>query len=78
VGKVHKLVRHPDMPPQAFADLWLTLQSSLPWTGLVKNRGKNGDFYWGVANVVPIKEQGGTVGYMSVRTAPNGRAGRGG
>jgi aerotaxis receptor len=77
VGKAHKLVRHPDMPPQAFADLWLTLQSGLPWTGLVKNSGKNGDFYWVVANVVPIKEQGATVGYMSVRTAPT-RTGGGG
>jgi aerotaxis receptor len=70
LGKAHNIVRHPDMPPQAFADLWLTLQSGQPWTGMVKNRRKNGDFYWVVANVVPIKERGATVGYMSVRTTP--------
>jgi aerotaxis receptor len=70
IGKAHNIVRHPDMPPEAFADLWQTLKAGQPWTGLVKNRRKNGDFYWVVANVVPIKEQGVTVGYMSVRTRP--------
>ncbi|OON62412.1 chemotaxis protein [Massilia sp. KIM] len=71
LGKAHNLVRHPDMPPQAFADLWRTLQAGEPWTGLVKNRRKNGDFYWVVANVVPVKEGGRVTGYMSVRTAPS-------
>jgi aerotaxis receptor len=44
LGKAHNIVRHPDMPPQAFADLWRTLQAGQPWTGMVKNRRKNGDF----------------------------------
>ncbi|MES2758910.1 MAG: methyl-accepting chemotaxis protein [Pseudomonadota bacterium] len=70
LGKAHNIVRHPDMPAQAFADLWQTLQLGLPWTGLVKNRRKNGEFYWVVANVTPIQEGGRTVGYMSVRTRP--------
>ena len=70
LGKAHNVVRHPDMPPEAFADLWRTLQAGEPWTGLVKNRRKNGDFYWVVANVVPVQEAGRVTGYMSVRTAP--------
>jgi aerotaxis receptor len=70
LGKAHNMVRHPDMPPEAFADMWLTLQAGQPWTGMVKNRRKNGDYYWVVANVVPVKENGATVGYMSVRTRP--------
>ena len=70
LGKAHNVVRHPDMPPEAFADLWRTLQAGEPWTGMVKNRRKNGDFYWVVANVVPVKEDGRVTGYMSVRTAP--------
>ena len=70
LGKAHNVVRHPDMPPEAFADLWATLQAGEPWTGLVKNRRKNGDFYWVVANVVPVKEHGRVIGYMSVRTRP--------
>ncbi len=70
IGAPHNLVRHPDMPEAAFADLWNTLQQGLPWTGLVKNRRKDGDHYWVCANVTPVKENGQTVGYMSVRTTP--------
>ncbi|SCK60299.1 methyl-accepting chemotaxis sensory transducer with Pas/Pac sensor [Variovorax sp. HW608] len=68
MGKAHNIVRHPDMPPEAFADMWDTLGRGLPWTGLVKNRRKNGDFYWVQANVTPIRRNNATVGYMSVRS----------
>ena len=67
IGKNHNLVRHPDMPMAAFKDLWATVQSGMPWRGLVKNRCKNGDFYWVDAFVVPIKKNGQIVGYQSVR-----------
>ncbi|MDM0110422.1 methyl-accepting chemotaxis protein [Variovorax sp. J22R24] len=70
MGKAHNIVRHPDMPPEAFADMWDTLGRGLPWTGLVKNRRKNGDFYWVQANVTPILRKGVTEGYMSVRSQP--------
>ena len=70
LGKAHNIVRHPDMPEEAFADLWRTLQAGRPWTGLVKNRRKNGDFYWVLANVTPIREGDRVTGYMSVRTKP--------
>ena len=69
-GKAHNILRHPDMPAEAFADMWKTLASDLPWTGLVKNRRKNGDFYWVQANVAPIRQNGVTQGYMSVRNRP--------
>jgi len=68
LGKPHNLVRHPDMPEEAFADLWATLKAGLPWSGVVKNRRKNGDFYWVFANVTPVHENGVTNGYLSVRT----------
>jgi PAS domain S-box-containing protein len=58
IGQPHNLVRHPDMPEQAFADLWTTLQAGRPWTGLVKNRRKNGDHYWVLANATPLLENG--------------------
>ena len=45
IGQPHNLVRHPDMPPAAFADLWETIKAGNPWTGFVKNRAKSGDFY---------------------------------
>ncbi|HVW67416.1 MAG TPA: methyl-accepting chemotaxis protein [Steroidobacteraceae bacterium] len=70
IGKAHNIVRHPDMPEEAFADFWRTLSAGHPWTGLVKNRRKNGDFYWVVANATPLRRDGSVVGYMSVRTKP--------
>ena len=64
----HNLVRHPDMPQEAFADMWATLKAGEPWTALVKNRRKNGDHYWVRANATPVVRNGQTTGYMSVRT----------
>ena len=68
IGKAHNIVRHPDMPEEAFADLWKTLTAGKPWTALVKNRRKNGDCYWVVANVTPIRTGTEVTGYMSVRS----------
>ena len=70
IGKSHNVVRHPDMPPQAFAWLWSTLKENRPWRGLVKNRCKNGDHYWVRATVAPIVENGKTTGFVSVRRVP--------
>ena len=70
IGQPHNLVRHPDMPEEAFDDMWRTLKAGLPWTGLVKNRCKNGDHYWVVANATPVREGDAVSGYMSVRTLP--------
>ena len=71
VGQPHNLIRHPDMPAEAYKDLWRTIGHGEPWTGLVKNRRKNGDHYWVRANVTPIMENGKPVGYMSVRVKPS-------
>jgi aerotaxis receptor len=71
IGHAHNILRHPDMPPEAFADLWNTLKQDQPWRGLVKNRCKNGDFYWVEAYATPLFENGRKVGYMSVRNRPD-------
>lgn len=70
IGKNHNLVRHPDMLPGAFAWLWDTIKEGRPWRGIVKNRCKNGDYYWVDALVVPVLKNNETIGYMSVRTEP--------
>jgi len=70
IGRPHNLVRHPDMPPAAFQVMWEHLKAGKPWMGLVKNRCKNGDFYWVNAYVTPITEHGKVVGYQSVRICP--------
>jgi methyl-accepting chemotaxis protein/aerotaxis receptor len=68
MAQPHNIVRHPDMPVEAFADLWQTLKSGKPWSGAVKNRRKNGDFYWVLASATPIWESGQVTGYMSIRS----------
>jgi aerotaxis receptor len=67
-GQPHNVVRHPDMPQEAFADMWATLKGGEPWSAVVKNRRKNGDHYWVRANATPVQRHGQTSGYMSVRT----------
>ena len=67
IGKPHNIVRHPDMPKQAFKDLWDTVKSGKIWTGYVKNATKNGDFYWVFATVYPTITTEGSKGYLSYR-----------
>ncbi|QKO22570.1 methyl-accepting chemotaxis protein [Rhodoferax sp. BAB1] len=70
MGQPHNMVRHPDMPEEAFRDLWATIQGGLPWSALVKNRRKNGDYYWVRANATPMRKGSQIVGFLSVRTKP--------
>ncbi len=69
-GKAHNIVRHPDMPVEAYSDMWRSLKEGQSWTALVKNRRKNGDHYWVLANAAPMRRNGQHVGYLSVRTKP--------
>lgn len=71
VGQPHNIVRHPDMPAEAFADMWRDLKAGRPWRALVKNRRSDGGFYWVIANASPVREKGRIVGYQSVRTRPS-------
>lgn len=70
IGKPHKLVRHQDMPKAAFKDLWETIKSGNVWNGIVKNRTKNGGYYWVNATVYPSKSSKGELRYISVRIKP--------
>ena len=70
LGQPHNLIRHPDMPEEAFRDMWQTIASGQPWSAPVKNRRKDGSYYWVMANVTPLVQGGQPTGYMSVRTEP--------
>jgi len=70
INKNHNVVRHPEMPPAAFEDLWETVKDGRSWMGIVKNRCKNGDHYWVDAYVTPIRHNGETTEYQSVRQKP--------
>ncbi|MBP2293818.1 methyl-accepting chemotaxis protein [Azospirillum rugosum] len=74
LGAPHNLVRHPDMPPVAFANLWETIKAGRPWEGLVKNRAKSGDHYWVKANVTPLTENGQVTEFISIRSKPSREA----
>jgi len=67
IGQPHSIMRHPDVPKAVFKDLWRTIQADKPWVQLVKNRCKDGEYYWVEANISPIRENGAVVGYLSVR-----------
>lgn len=71
LGQPHNIVRHPDMPEEAFRDMWATIQDGHPWSALVMNRRKNGDHYWVRANATPMLKGEEIVGYLSVRTSPS-------
>ncbi len=71
VGQPHNIVRHPDMPPVIFKGLWDTIQAGKPWYGIVKNRCKDGSFYWVDASVTPMYEGGKLTGYVSIRSKPS-------
>lgn len=71
IGAPQNILRHPDMPAEAFADLWHTIQAGKSWTGLVKNRCKNGDFYWVEATAAPLIKDAKVVGYTSIRVKPS-------
>lgn len=70
IGKPHHILRHPDIPKAAFADLWATIQRGEKWNGYVKNLRKDGGFYWVYATVIPNIRHGEIVSYTSVRRKP--------
>ncbi|OBX49345.1 diguanylate cyclase [Moraxella nonliquefaciens] len=71
IGKPQHILRHPDMPKAAYADLWKTVKEGKKWHGYVKNLCKDGSHYWVYATVVPNVRRGQTVGYTSVRRKPS-------
>jgi len=71
IGSPHSILRHPDMPPAAFKDLWDTVNRGEKWQGFVKNLRKDGGYYWVKATVIPNVRNGQVVGYTSVRRKPS-------
>ncbi|EPE83949.1 PAS domain S-box protein [Leptospira noguchii str. 1993005606] len=67
LGEPHNLIRHPDVPSEIFREMWETIKNGNPWSGIIKNRAKSGDYYWVDATVTPVMSEGVISGYMSVR-----------
>lgn len=69
IGKHHNILRHPDMPKEAFRGMWSTIKSGRTWRGFVKNKAKNGSYYWVYATVSPIQRLDGKAAFTSIRQA---------
>ena len=68
IGKPHNIIRHMDMPKEAFKNMWQTIQTGKSWKGEVKNLKKNRDFYWVMAYISPeYDNHGNLIGYAAVR-----------
>jgi PAS domain S-box-containing protein len=68
VGKPHNIIRHPDMPKQAFKEMWNTIQRGKSWRGKVKNLKKDGGYYWVYANIEPLFDRKNRIeGYAAIR-----------
>lgn len=70
IDKHHNIVRHSDMPKAAFKDLWETIQRGKTWKGIVKNRTKDGGYYWVNATAYPVTKKNGKKRLISVRVKP--------
>ncbi|MFY9142460.1 PAS domain-containing protein [Sulfuricurvum sp.] len=68
IGKFHNVIRHPDMPRIIFKTLWDYLQADKPIVAYVKNKTKEGGFYWVLAAVFPINDR-----YISIRIKPTSK-----
>jgi PAS domain S-box-containing protein len=68
VGQPHNIIRHPDMPKEAFQKMWETIKSGQTWHGIVKNLRKDGRYYWVDTEIVPVREEDGSIsGFIAAR-----------
>ena len=68
LGATHRIVRHEDMPESIYEELWSTISSGKTWEGEIKNKKKNGGYYWVQAYISPnFDEQGNISGYTAIR-----------
>jgi len=67
-GQPHNIIRHPDMPKAAFAQMWETIKSGQSWNGIVKNLRKDGLYYWVETEISPVRDDEGNItGYIAAR-----------
>lgn len=68
IGQNHRIVKHEDVKKQTYKDLWDTLTLNKTWKGELKNKKKNGQFYWVKASISPIFDEfNNKIGYTAIR-----------
>lgn len=72
IGQNHRILKSGHQPQELFVDLWKTISSGKIWRGEVKNRAKDGSYYWVDATIVPIFGRDGKItNYAALRTIIN-------
>ena len=68
IGQNHRIIRHSDMKESTYKELWETITSGKTWKGEIKNKKKNGDYYWVKASISPVFDnKGEIISYTAVR-----------
>ena len=68
IGQNHRIIRHSDMKESTYKELWETITSGKTWKGEIKNKKKNGDYYWVKASISPMFDnKGEIISYTSIR-----------
>ena len=68
IGQNHRIIRHSDMKESTYKELWETITSGKTWKGEIKNKKKNGDYYWVKASISPVFDnKGKIISYTAVR-----------
>jgi len=74
IGQNHRILKSGHQPQEIFADLWTTISSGKIWRGEVKNRAKDGSYYWVDATIVPVfNKDGKIINYAALRTVIDDR-----
>jgi aerotaxis receptor len=69
-GSITTAALHPDMPRQVMDDMIEAIKIGVPWSGLIKSRRKNGDYYWLRLNLCPIYARNEYAGGLLVHSKP--------
>ena len=68
IGQNHRIIRHSDMKESTYKELWETITSGKTWKGEIKNKKKNGDYYWVKASISPMFDnKGEIISYTAIR-----------